>query len=993
MPVTLPPMEALAQFLAPTTRHTRRVEIYEADGVTRWTKDTKPRLKDGSVTVDYTRDERRALDLTLDNSDDVLIHAPGEFWYDKIIKVYRGVAVNSKKRLPKVLIISDETVDPHVTEFREAMASLGYGDVQVNVLASNYALDIQPYDIIVALGGDDKSGLLVQALHANKSVFVVRESAQQLYDGAFGSGGWTKQSVSASGTQVVPRAVSDLRTLGWRAFAADTKAPNYNAPVAITAAGDTSLFGVGWAGAESTSTTTPAVMAGLTDLFDSADNTKWTFAPNASTVGGQLQMTTSLTEQGITSVNRYTLTGSSVTLKVPTPAGPVASGGSGVGTAIYLNADTNNYLAFVKENNTLYAIRLIGGVQTNVTVATYNATNHVWWRITESGGTITWATSPDGVTWTTYGTWVWSGITLTNLQVRLTTYAFGSVTGLTAAKIDNFNVPVLAIESWTGTDGAVWPSQWTSVTGNTIKTNRGQMIAAGTHGAQQAYLSGMAATTDTDTVVTVLPPTSGEWYATLAARTTAITAASGNAAFPNNGIAVQLKAPSSTSTVPTQLEIDRIVAGTRTAVSSANIALTADATGYKIRLSVQGSTYSVKVWRASDVEPSAWTATYTDATPYSVAGRTWLAVQSGTAATAVTAAWDDLTTYSLVFPSGTASTVTTVATDGATSFAISSFYSSTMGKAMAVHYPLNSTQYMQTDFYNFLRSAMTWLNPVMPLGRWEVQIGEFMIDRISEANFPHEVKITGRDYTKKCMLSKFTQATMFEAGQTLEGLIGTLAANAGIVKKLLPTTGVTIGDTFSFDRNTSRWDAMKQITTAYNYELYFDATGYLTMRPFLDPTTSAPVIWIETGKQGQIATYTKSTSDASLFNHILVTGESSDQNVLPVYAEAINTDPDSPTNVDEIGDRYWEYSSSLITDQQQAQDLADTYLSINSLEEFELDFATLVMPWLEGGDILGFIDPDPAPGDPNTFLLSSFTLPLTLEPMSGVGKRVLIVGV
>ena len=40
MPVTIPPVEALEKFLGPTTRHTRRVEIYEADGETRWEKDT-----------------------------------------------------------------------------------------------------------------------------------------------------------------------------------------------------------------------------------------------------------------------------------------------------------------------------------------------------------------------------------------------------------------------------------------------------------------------------------------------------------------------------------------------------------------------------------------------------------------------------------------------------------------------------------------------------------------------------------------------------------------------------------------------------------------------------------------------------------------------------------------------------------------------------------------------------------------------------------------
>lgn len=777
MPVTIPPIEALAQFLAPTTRHTRRIEIYEADGVTRWTKDTTGRLKDGSVSVDYTRDERRGLDLTLDNSDQVLVHAPGEFWYDKVIKVFRGVQVNSKKRLPKVLIVSDSTTDPHADAFREAMASLGYGDVQTNILASNYDLDVAPYDIVVGLGGaEDESGLLASALRAGKSVFVFRESSQRLYDGLFGAGGWTKESVTTPGTQISPRNVGDLRTLGWRSFVPDSYDTAYNAPTAITAAGDTSVFGIGWAGGISAVT-----VSGVTETFDAFDDTKWWMDSNGSYVSGQLQLVPNQAYGGLYDLTNRDLTNSAVSIEV---VQATAQGNGSLDTSFTVGQGSNN-ISFTVEGGLLYMRYEINGTWTNVAIPAYDSVAHRWWKISEYDGRIRWSTSPDGAAWTERASIPTTDFTpgITALKMGVNAGYWGTETDMTPAIFDNLNIKA--------------------------------------DGTTPMYSSG---------------------------------------------------------------------------------------------------------------------------------------------------------------------------TDGATSFAISSFYSSTYGKAMAVHFPLRSTQYMQTDFYNFMRSAMTWLNPVVPLKLWEVQIGEFMIDRISEAHFPHDVKITGRDYTKKCMLSKFTQATMFQAGQTLEGLIGTIAANAGITKRLLPNTGVVIGDTFTFDRNTSRWDAMKQIATAYNYEIYFDATGYLTIRPFRDPTTSAPVVWIETGKKGQIASYTKSTSDASLFNHILVTGESSDQTTLPVYAEAINTNPDSPTNIDEIGDRYWEYSSSLITDQQQAQDLADSYLSIQSLEEFELDFETLLMPWLEVGDILGFIDPNPAPGDPSTFLLSSLTLPLTLAPMSGVGKRVLIVG-
>jgi hypothetical protein len=573
MPVSSPPVVALQEFLGPTTRHTRRVEIYEQDGRTRWAKDTQVRLKTGSVSVDYDRDERRSLDMTLDNSDEMLVNAPGEFWYDKILKVYRGVVVREKGRIPKILVLGDRTGNDALgVEFRDDAVSLGFGDVRINPLATDYQIDVAPYDIIIALGGVDVSGLLEEAYNAGKSILTMRESSQHFFNAIRNNTTWGT-SQNAVGL-ISPLNVSDTRTLGWTSFAALAENVSYQAP----ASDDRVLFGIA-------------------------------YTPGSETT--------------------------------------------------------------------------------------------------------------------------------------------------------------LAISSGASTSG---------------------------------------------------------------------------------------------------------------------------------------------------------------------------------------------------------------------------------GQYIAVHYPLTRQQFFDEQFRNFLLSALNWLNPVATIDTWEVQIGEFMIDRISEPHRPREIKITGRDYTKKCMLSKYTEATQFAEGQPLETVIAAIAGSAGITKRILPATGVVIGRAFFYERGKTRWEAMKEICTAYKYEIYFDATGYLTIRPFRDPSTTAPILYIETGKEGQLASYEKSTSDAELYNHVLVVGESSDTEIPPVWADAINTDPNSPTSVAEIGDRYLEISSAFVQTTAQAQTLADSYLAIHSLEEFELSFESLMLPWLEVGDILGFVDPRPAPGDPSTFLLSNLSLPLALGPMSGTGKRITIVG-
>lgn len=275
---------------------------------------------------------------------------------------------------------------------------------------------------------------------------------------------------------------------------------------------------------------------------------------------------------------------------------------------------------------------------------------------------------------------------------------------------------------------------------------------------------------------------------------------------------------------------------------------------------------------------------------------------------------------------------------------------------------------------------------------WESQVGEFMIDRLDSESFPHDVKVTGRDYAKKMLLSKFVQATTFKQGLVLETVVKSIAANAGIVKMLIPTTGITLGTDFSFDRGTERWTAANQLAKNYGYELFFDATGTLVMREIQDPVLSASAFTFQTGPNvGNLVSIKRSVDDSELYNHVLVTGESSDSTVPPVWAEAFNTEPSSPTNVAEIGDRLYQYSSSFITTVAQAQDVAYKFLKVHALEAYNLNIDFIPIWWLEPGDIVTILDPDASSVDPNRYLLTDFSIPLGLDAMSGTAKRVTIV--
>jgi hypothetical protein len=289
---------------------------------------------------------------------------------------------------------------------------------------------------------------------------------------------------------------------------------------------------------------------------------------------------------------------------------------------------------------------------------------------------------------------------------------------------------------------------------------------------------------------------------------------------------------------------------------------------------------------------------------------------------------------------------------------------------------------------------------------WETQIGEFMIDRIDEDHFPHVTKVTGRDYTKKCLNSKLQYSLSFPPFTPIENIVQSLAANAGISKFALPITGQTYNTDIVFSRGTERFKVMQQVAATIGYEVYFMPNGYLTMRPIPDPSIS-PLKWIfaggdYAGTDGTLVKYKRSANDTNIFNHVVVVGTT---DALPgsgvvsssiqssVYAEKMNTDAASPTNINRIGDRVKIYESDYITEQLQADNLATQLLAVNSLEEYQVDFESVVLPWLEAGDIVGIVDdPDDTPYTPNRFLLSNFTLPLRLGTMSGVGRRVTIVG-
>jgi hypothetical protein len=87
-----PSDELKAAYLAGYARVIRFMDIFEADNVTPWRRNAP--IVDGSVAVDYGREERRVLEVQAGSETTNLPFGPGQLWYDKVLKPYRGLTMD-----------------------------------------------------------------------------------------------------------------------------------------------------------------------------------------------------------------------------------------------------------------------------------------------------------------------------------------------------------------------------------------------------------------------------------------------------------------------------------------------------------------------------------------------------------------------------------------------------------------------------------------------------------------------------------------------------------------------------------------------------------------------------------------------------------------------------------------------------------------------------------------------------------------------------------
>ena len=319
------------------------------------------------------------------------------------------------------------------------------------------------------------------------------------------------------------------------------------------------------------------------------------------------------------------------------------------------------------------------------------------------------------------------------------------------------------------------------------------------------------------------------------------------------------------------------------------------------------------------------------------------------------------------------------------------------GQWLHYHPQINLNYTPQSNVGLFLvlfKAFANWLYTYGGTEQYEVQIGEFCIDKITEPRFPRDIKVSGRDYAKTLSLSKFDNTVTFVAGTSVDLLVQAEAANGGIYKTRLAGDGSVLPGDLTFGRSTDRMSAIIAICAAVNQEVFFDSFGFLVTRQFLDPATAPISLNLNLGGDAaNITSMEKSSDDSRLFNRIICTGASAANAVQGLVYEGIaeNHEPSSPTRIERIGERTDTVDMPTFTSDDQCLAWATSVLKVSALESYSLNYGSLVFPWIEAGEITQYVD-TLNDTDPARYLLTNFNIPLGLAPQQGNAKRVSIVG-
>lgn len=239
---------------------------------------------------------------------------------------------------------------------------------------------------------------------------------------------------------------------------------------------------------------------------------------------------------------------------------------------------------------------------------------------------------------------------------------------------------------------------------------------------------------------------------------------------------------------------------------------------------------------------------------------------------------------------------------------------------------------------------------LLPLGVFGITDTE-----VYDSNDNFSIRCTGYDRSKLVTRHKLVTDLVVTSGTIVTTALQTMIRTAvpSIQFGVTPTTVTT--PTLHYQSGDDMWEKATDLAASIGYALYFDVDGVCQIQPVPDPSTQPDSWTFSDDPNYSIMIYSnKHQSNTSTVNHVIVIGENPDgPGTGPITAEAKDTDPNSPTNINGVyGDVVDTLRDRHITSQLQAQMMANGLL-LNGLgisEEVEL--TNLVHPAFDVNDVI-----------------------------------------
>jgi len=286
-----------------------------------------------------------------------------------------------------------------------------------------------------------------------------------------------------------------------------------------------------------------------------------------------------------------------------------------------------------------------------------------------------------------------------------------------------------------------------------------------------------------------------------------------------------------------------------------------------------------------------------------------------------------------------------------------------------------------------------------------IPLGIFTIDRseVIAENGAAVINLDGSDQWDSFSMANFASSSGWASGTSINTIITDIATTYGIPTSRLTLDPLTargatekqVNVTLRYQLGEKVGERLKKWTEDWSIDIYFDVNGNLvtrdmTLPPYTGTSNSAADAIFTAGSNAIMLGIQKAQSSHTIYNHIVVTGDTADGTaaVRGEYIEGtgtnVSTSPLKRTfnqrsntglTVAELGEKVLIIRTTTLKTSQQCLDRAMVELSKNLVVEETINLPTIVNPLFEGHDVIEITETNTGLNQ-QRYTLDSFDIPM-----------------